>query len=87
MTEEERLDYACGQITALQTFCIALAATHPDLQRLLREFEGGSEITTAKDLASPATDALLRGEDAMRSRLADAVRSLDQARGSPAPDR
>lgn len=87
MTEEERLDYACGQIVALQTFCIALAATHPDRPRLLREFEQGCEITTANALPTPASDALLRGLAAMRSRLAGAVRSLDQPpdTASPAP--
>jgi hypothetical protein len=73
MDDIDRLDQVIGQLAALNTFCIAVVATHPDPQALRKCLLTLSEVTIAKTLGGAASDQMLAGVEIVLSDLRSAA--------------
>ena len=74
MTDEERIDYLIGQVTALKSFCFALLASHENLPMLVSRIEKLNEQQIGLLLGQAA--------DAMRTDLRNYAGDLLQLLGS-----
>lgn len=81
MTDEERIDYLIGQVTALKSFCFALLASHENLPLLVSRMEKLNERQIGLLLGQAAQEVTLEGADAMRTDLRNYAGDLLQLLG------
>ena len=76
MTDQERIDYLIGQVTALKSFCFALMASHENLPLLASRMDRFNEQQVGILLGQAAEESTLDGADAMRTDLRNCAQDL-----------
>jgi hypothetical protein len=82
MTDTERLDYVIGQVATLKAFCMCVSLVHENPAALLEGFEKFSEMTTAKTLPTPASEAMIDGIEEMKQVLLTVLQDAVERRAS-----
>ncbi len=82
MTDNERLDFAIGQVAALKSFCVALVSTHANPDGLVAYLSLASEVAAAKSLPTLASDAMVEGLERMQNDLLAIVQREVQRRAT-----
>lgn len=76
MDQSQKLNYLAGQVNGLTAFISALIRSHPDLPKLIAEYERTSEAQTSMSLPLAVSEEFLHGQNQIQ---ADISALLDAA--------
>jgi hypothetical protein len=67
MDQSHKLDYLAGQVNGLTAFLSALIRSHPDLQKLIAEYERTTEAQISMSLPLAVSEEFLQGQNQTRA--------------------